>query len=257
MIEESEVNYLKRINELIHVMGPSADILQQACDSLHEITGMLGFNTFTYVGGRLLAGHKITGWKTNARPITLTNIPGEFREIYSDNRLDTSDPVLRHCFHTLSPKEWSKIYTANQMDHKEQRFIELSLDFDMKDGIAFPIHGPGNDYGILSLSAPRKVSIPDVSLVAMTNLFSQRLHTSIRESFDHCEDGNSFRLAAREIDVLYWCAEGKTAWEIGQILGISDRTVEKHLQMAKSKLGATTTAQAIAKAMTIRFIEPL
>jgi DNA-binding CsgD family transcriptional regulator len=53
----------------------------------------------------------------------------------------------------------------------------------------------------------------------------------------------------REKEVLTWVARGKTAWEIGQILGISPRTVESYIKTAREKLGATNTVQAVSIAL--------
>lgn len=55
-------------------------------------------------------------------------------------------------------------------------------------------------------------------------------------------------LTARQIECLDWTARGKTAWEIGQILGISRRTVEEHLAKACQTLGVRTKIQAALKA---------
>ncbi len=44
-------------------------------------------------------------------------------------------------------------------------------------------------------------------------------------------------LTAREHDVLQWTSEGKTNWEVGQILSCSEGTVKKHLQRTYKKLG--------------------
>lgn len=48
----------------------------------------------------------------------------------------------------------------------------------------------------------------------------------------------------------------ETAWEIGEILHISKRTVEGHLINAARKLNATNRAQAVACAIRYRLIEP-
>ena len=45
-------------------------------------------------------------------------------------------------------------------------------------------------------------------------------------------------------------AAGKTAWEVGTILGISERTVRFHLNAAREKLQCTTTTQAVARAVS-------
>lgn len=52
-------------------------------------------------------------------------------------------------------------------------------------------------------------------------------------------------LTNRERDVLCWAAEGKTAWEIGTILSISERTVKFHLSNIYRKMGVSTRAQAL------------
>jgi DNA-binding CsgD family transcriptional regulator len=49
---------------------------------------------------------------------------------------------------------------------------------------------------------------------------------------------------AREAEVLYWLAEGKTNAEIGQVLGISRRTVDKHVERILAKLGVETRTAA-------------
>jgi DNA-binding CsgD family transcriptional regulator len=56
-------------------------------------------------------------------------------------------------------------------------------------------------------------------------------------------------LSAREREVLCWAQQGKTYWEIGSILGITERTVKFHMARIKAKLEVVSTAHAIAKAM--------
>lgn len=53
------------------------------------------------------------------------------------------------------------------------------------------------------------------------------------------------RLSARENDCLQWVEAGKTNWEIGQILSISENTVRYHLKNAFRKLDVTTRSAAI------------
>jgi DNA-binding CsgD family transcriptional regulator len=53
-------------------------------------------------------------------------------------------------------------------------------------------------------------------------------------------------LTAREMQCLCLCAEGKSYWESGVILGISERTVSYHMEAVRSKLGAATNAHAVA-----------
>jgi DNA-binding CsgD family transcriptional regulator len=56
-------------------------------------------------------------------------------------------------------------------------------------------------------------------------------------------------LTPRERDVLRWLAAGKTDRDIGAILGISPRTVHKHLQHVYEKLGVETRTAAVMRAV--------
>ncbi|WP_428420700.1 response regulator [Methylibium sp.] len=57
-------------------------------------------------------------------------------------------------------------------------------------------------------------------------------------------------LTPRETEVLSWLAKGKTNRDIGDILGVSPRTVNKHLEHIFEKLGVETRAAAAALAST-------
>ena len=59
-------------------------------------------------------------------------------------------------------------------------------------------------------------------------------------SLDH------YQLTPRELDVLLWVAKGKTNRDIAEILGMSPRTVNKHLEHIYVKLGVETRSAAAA-----------
>ena len=67
----------------------------------------------------------------------------------------------------------------------------------------------------------------------------------------------SFRLTAREAEVLYWVVKGKINRDIGDILGASPATVKKHLERVYAKLGVETRTAAAGMAMNrIRQLHP-
>lgn len=61
-------------------------------------------------------------------------------------------------------------------------------------------------------------------------------------------------LTDKERSVLRWSADGKTARDISQIEGISQRTVNFHLSNAQFKLGAINKTHAVSKAIALRLI---
>jgi DNA-binding NarL/FixJ family response regulator len=67
----------------------------------------------------------------------------------------------------------------------------------------------------------------------------------------------SFKLTAREAEVLYWVIKGKINRDIGDILGTSPMTVKKHLERVFAKLGVETRTAAAGMAMSrIRQLHP-
>ena len=67
----------------------------------------------------------------------------------------------------------------------------------------------------------------------------------------------SFKLTAREAEVLYWVVKGKINRDIGDILGASPATVKKHLERVFVKLGVETRTAAAGMAMNrIRQFHP-
>lgn len=60
---------------------------------------------------------------------------------------------------------------------------------------------------------------------------------------------DSPHMTQRETEIIKWVSHGKTAWEVGMILGISYITVNNHISSARAKLDAVSTTHLVAKAL--------
>lgn len=58
----------------------------------------------------------------------------------------------------------------------------------------------------------------------------------------------ALRLTRREAEILYWLSQGKSNWDIAIILGISGKTVGKHLEHVFDKLGVENRTSAVRMA---------
>jgi DNA-binding CsgD family transcriptional regulator len=61
-------------------------------------------------------------------------------------------------------------------------------------------------------------------------------------------------LSPRQTECLFWVQEGKSSRDIGVILGVSHRIVERHVFRACQKLGVKTRLQAVIRARTLGII---
>lgn len=62
-------------------------------------------------------------------------------------------------------------------------------------------------------------------------------------------------LTARELDCLQWMAAGKTAWEIGRILSISEAGANFHIGNLRSKFGVSKSSEVVLIALKLGLIK--
>ncbi len=165
---------------------------------------------------------------------------------FAHNYLDT-DPLIKQAARELVPVVWA----SAESDGGQPEFWEEAMAHGVQHGWALATHGKHMTTGMLSLArGHEKITALELSekepqLVWLSHVTHGLLGTTetkqARAGVDH-------HLSLREIEVLRWSAEGKTADEIGTILGISTRTVTFHITSTLTKLGATNKTQAVTKA---------
>ncbi|WP_347986621.1 response regulator transcription factor [Methylomonas sp. AM2-LC] len=89
-----------------------------------------------------------------------------------------------------------------------------------------------------------------ISTCQHPNKYLIQLHRNeTANSWDAEELKQKLKLTFREAEILMWISRGKTNKEIGLILNTSPRTVNKHLEHIFEKLGVSTRAAAVTKAI--------
>lgn len=68
------------------------------------------------------------------------------------------------------------------------------------------------------------------------------------------QSGQEISLSPRQTECLFWVQEGKSSRDIGVILGVSHRIVERHIFRACQKLGVRTRLQAVIRARSLGLI---
>ena len=73
---------------------------------------------------------------------------------------------------------------------------------------------------------------------------------------DKAPDRAQFRLTERELEAMTWASRGKSSSDIAVILGISERTVNFHMDNVMRKMGVATRIQAAVKCAMLGLIQP-
>jgi DNA-binding CsgD family transcriptional regulator len=99
--------------------------------------------------------------------------------------------------------------------------------------------------------------------VGLLTDFSDASRTPEPRSFGPNADTHQFTqppvplpITGRQLQCLAWVQEGKSASDIGVILGISGRTVEHHIMKVCGALGVKTRVQAVIKARDLGLFGP-
>lgn len=86
-----------------------------------------------------------------------------------------------------------------------------------------------------------------VMLLQQHRLAASEMQRAESVSLSRARTPRAERLTAKEQEVIYWVSEGKANPEIGALLGISPRTVQKHLEHVFQKLNVTTRLAAATR----------
>lgn len=191
--------------------------------------------------------------------VTFTCYPDEWVNRYLANQYYTSDPVLAHCLAYVAPIDWSCVASARRLSSESKRVMDEARDHGLRSGISFSIRGSHGELGMLSITCRDEYSA-DVSarirnVMPMAQLLLCQLFENLADSlYTPGAQAVETPLSGRERECLRWIAEGKTAWEIGNILGIAERTVVFHTNNAVKKLDAANRTHAVARALHLSLI---
>ena len=107
----------------------------------------------------------------------------------------------------------------------------------------------------------REIDNNGLSVIALATQLANLLMLAV-----HCEDAAQRllvpkadtpiapRLSQRELKVLRWAMAGKSAWDAGMVLGISERTANFHIQAETRKLDCRNKHQAVLPALRLGLI---
>ncbi|WP_246066629.1 helix-turn-helix transcriptional regulator [Aliiroseovarius halocynthiae] len=183
--------------------------------------------------------------------MTLSSHDPEYMEHYYGLELYRSSPMLLWAAENTGACSWSWIRdNLGMMNESNRKVMELNRKMEVTAGYTLSFQETSRrSKGVIALTAKRGLSQDDVDAIwqehgneieAMNNVTHLKI-ISLPLSTERA------RLSKRQREVLEWVGDGKTNQDIATILGVTPATVEKHLRIARDKLGVDTSAQAVLK----------
>ncbi len=223
--------------------------VSQSCDVETCTRRLIGFAHELYFG---IATAVLVTAAPGTDPIVVSvgNTPDSFREA-SHNPSDVKrDPVIRR----LKALSVPFIYDQDlYVDEGAGDLWEQQAAHGYRTGIAVALHLPGHRHFLLGVNREAELPHEDEKLTRMlADLQFLAVHAqdaAQRLLVPADIDGDAPHLTPREIDILRLTRDGKSAWVAGQILAISEHTVNFHLRNIQRKLNTTSKHQAVLVAM--------
>ena len=195
-----------------------------------------------------MATGPLTPRRQGGEPFIAVTYSAEWVERYRTREYVKIDPVVQTGLRRLLPFDWGELHTLGP---EVAALFDEAAQFGLgRNGISFPVHGLFGDRALLSATSDLRGmdwQSARLKILGEFPIVATHLHHAVLRS--HGIDQRLPHLAPREIECLQWISEGKTFWEVGKILGLSEHTVRTYLESARHKLRATSTAHAVSIAL--------
>ncbi len=209
-------------------------------DILSHLSGFSKQLGFTHAGIGQIINPTVLG-----QPICnfgIADFPDDFQEQWFKKGYIMHDPVLRYALSCRCAFTWREAY--EYATRYGQKIIDEASEYGLQDGVAIPVMVGRYPMGLISLVHPKPLfANEDLAKIELVCIHS---YTQMLRVLNAKEEDRTIALSVREIDVLHYVAAGKTNWEVGKILGITEDAIKMHMKSISRKLDAANRAHSVS-----------
>lgn len=229
--------HLKNINKLSQFQ-----LAFQAFIAQYQITHY----AFTYYSRYVNSENKIK-YSYSSKPYK------SWHEHYLAEKYEDVDSTMVTVYRSAVPIHWDLQQQLTEAKTERERQMRLdSIEYGAEKGVCIPIHGPFEDFATFVL-----VQMKSQNFI---NNWQNVQHEIIAAAYFYYEEIKrlllveqkqdvQFQLSHHQLQCLLLTAKQYSVTEISKELGITERTVNFHLQKTNKKLGTKNKHQSVAKAI--------
>ncbi len=182
-----------------------------------------------------------------------SNYDKGWRKRYDEEQLATIDPIVAHCFQRNVPLVWG---LENFSGAPQQALYDEACSHGLVAGITLPGHGVCGATGMLTCVAANAAAAQRLGAAHLPDLVLLRdIAFDTLGRFGALGDTTEApKLSVRERECLQWHAAGKTSWEIGRILNVTEACVNFHFTKIRNKFEVSHRHEAVIKALVMGVI---
>lgn len=216
---------------------------------LRELCKLYGLSHMTFLVAHIRS-------QSERYPYFCTTYPEAWTRSYIDKRYFDIDPVIDVLRWGHLPVDWASLDWRPKLAYR--MFKEAGRHDIGPHGLTIPIRGPRGARCLFSVSSNRSKrdwSRLRTSSIHDLHILSHYLNETVLAVTGLRDPGRYRELSRREQQCLQLLATGRISKQIAAALGISESAVKLYLRSARTKLGASTSQQAVAKASFHELIE--
>ncbi|UFX48883.1 LuxR family transcriptional regulator [Bradyrhizobium quebecense] len=188
--------------------------------------------------------------RSGGKPRLISTYPERWTSHYIRSRYEQIDPVIVQALQDTEPFRWGNGCPQRYSSRAQRQLFDEAAQFGIRLGFTVPIHDGHGPVAAVTFAADQR-DAPFESCIKsnarVLQLMAMFFHSHIRRKLANDLRVDGISLSPRELECLEWAAHGKSAWEIGRILGISHHTAASYLNNAREKLGVRTIIQAVLR----------
>ncbi|MEM5472436.1 LuxR family transcriptional regulator [Hoeflea sp. AS60] len=229
--EKAVFEFIERVDNHI--------LVDDLLDDLLKVVGDYGFQHMIYTG--------LPVENTSIEPLVKTNrFPQAWWDRYIERDYAKRDAVCQQMFSTMSPFAWQEVQPEFSSKAGAAQVAGEAAEHGLTDGYIVPVFSRDEWLSAISFGASTKLKLSPKDRGAL-NLMAVYTSSAIERRQE--KQPTRGKLTSREREVLLWTSAGKSCWDVSVILGISEKTVRFHTAQIRTKLNASNTIHAVARAL--------
>lgn len=223
-------------------LAKSTSTFDQLSSILDAFVKQLGFRWFALL-------HNVDLIQRSSRAIMLTTYPAGWLDEIIETRLYLDDPIHSACAKTSSGLTWDRIEKFLTLSPHQVSTLKKGRDHGLHSGFTMPIRMQEEPEAMFTIARSTATGLTS------EDVLSARLVGTV--AFDQArailgDEGIVYKpvaLSPRQIDCIALVAQGKSDWEIAQILSLGRDTVHEYVEGARRRYGVRRRTQLVLRAV--------
>ena len=182
-----------------------------------------------------------------------TNCPQKWVELYAQHDFMSVDPIVQLAMRSSRPFTAKTAFADGSK--QAQAFRAAAVEHGLEFGWFIPVHIADRPSGLVGFGGASEVQLT-VFQKLESSIVGQVAYERASLYFGDIMAETEVSISDRERAVLTLVARGKTNWEAGAALSISEYSVRDYLKALSAKLQTSNRTHTVARAMQLGLIAP-